>query len=127
MPIKLFVYGTLKRGFCRHRYLAGQRYLGQARTVPRYHMYCLGEYPGLIESPDGVAIEGEMWEIDDRCLQTLDAVEEVPVQYSREVAELEGDGIGKVETYVYRLSIDGLADCGTCWITSSGERGASAP
>src|SRR2546421_721985 len=43
----LFVYGTLKRGGCRHGPLAGQRYRGETHTRPRYALYDLGDYPGL--------------------------------------------------------------------------------
>ena len=31
MPL-VFVYGTLKRGDCRHRFLAGSKFLGLAAT-----------------------------------------------------------------------------------------------
>jgi gamma-glutamylaminecyclotransferase len=41
--IKLFVYGTLKRGFPLHAVgLTGQRFVGKYRTVINYPMVVLG-------------------------------------------------------------------------------------
>src|SRR4051812_12606836 len=71
----LFVYGTLKRGDCRHHLLAAQRFLGQAKTRPVYRMFNVGEFPALIHSAGGLAIEGELWEVDDACIAVLDREE----------------------------------------------------
>ena len=42
---RVFVYGTLKRGGSNHSFLAGQRYLGPARTPPGFTLHSLGDYP----------------------------------------------------------------------------------
>ncbi len=113
----LFVYGTLKRGQPRHRYVAGQTFVGTAATLPLYRLYNVGEYPALVRHAEGRSIEGELWQVDDSCLRILDRVEGCHVGlYIRESIELMDPFASlAAETYVYCLSVDGLADCGTRW------------
>jgi gamma-glutamylaminecyclotransferase len=113
----LFVYGTLKRGEPRHRYLAGQTLIASVATVPAYRLFSVGDYPALVRRDNGHSIEGELWEVDEACLRVLDQVEGVEQGlYAREPIEVlpPHDG-ANVATYVYRLSVDGLPDCGTRW------------
>lgn len=111
----LFVYGTLKRGFCRESFLAGQMLLGEARTVPLYRMYNCGSYPGLREESPGLAIQGELWEVDAECFQRLDAEEGVDDGlYERRSIQLFPHREG-VEAYFYLRSVAGMPDCGDCW------------
>ena len=117
MAHKIFVYGTLMRGDCRSSALQGQRFAGEARTLPQYRMYDVGSYPALVETPRGVCIEGEVWEVTPACLARLDAVEGVPEGlYERRLIRLQGrfDGL-HVEAYLYRQSTDGMQECGTRW------------
>jgi gamma-glutamylaminecyclotransferase len=113
----LFVYGTLKRGEPRHRYLAGQALITTVATVPAYRLFSVGDYPALVRRHDGRSIEGELWEVDEACLRVLDGVEGVEQgHYAREPVELlPPHDRTNVATYVYRLSVDGLPDCGTRW------------
>ena len=74
----LFVYGTLKRGGCRHGPLADQRYRGEACTVPLYSLHDLGDYPGLTRSEAGQEVQGEVYEVPESLLPWLDAVEGAP-------------------------------------------------
>jgi len=115
---KLFVYGTLKRGFSRAAAMAGQRLLGEARTEPLYRIYDCGSYPGLVESrADGVAIEGEVWAVDAERLAKLDDVEGVASNlYRRGQVRLQAPfADSAVQTYFYQRSVSGLRDCGTRW------------
>jgi gamma-glutamylcyclotransferase (GGCT)/AIG2-like uncharacterized protein YtfP len=113
----VFVYGTLKSGGCRAHVLAGQRCLGAARTKPCYRIYNCGTYPGLVERESGLAIEGELWQVDGRCLKQLDDVEGVadrlyerrPVQLQPPFAEV------RAEAYFYLRPVTDLPDCGPCW------------
>ena len=52
MSFVLFVYGTLQRGQRNQRLLRGQRFLGVARTVPRYRLYDAGAYPAFVVMDD---------------------------------------------------------------------------
>ena len=86
----LFVYGTLKRGLHNHAFLAGQEYVGPARTLPHYHLYHCGPYPGLVAAESGVAVDGELWRVDEETLRRLDDFEGVPAVFDRRLIPLEG-------------------------------------
>lgn len=115
--MRVFVYGTLKRGQCRARFLNGQQFLGEGRTAPIYRMVNCGEYPGLIESADGLAIEGEVWDVDQKCLAELDREECIDVGlYARRDIRLQAPhDQAVIEAYFYLGDVRGLPDCGTCW------------
>jgi gamma-glutamylcyclotransferase (GGCT)/AIG2-like uncharacterized protein YtfP len=61
----------------------------------------------------GDIIDGEVWEVDDRCLTRLDALEGVPFLYL--CADLEIQGHEGVKGYLFNRPLSGLAPCGTCW------------
>ena len=86
----LFVYGTLKRGFSNHAMLAGQEFVGAARTLPRYRLLDHGPHPCLVEAVQaGRSIGGEIWNVDAATLDRLDEFEEVDHLFSRrEIAPL---------------------------------------
>ena len=113
----LFVYGTLKRGHCRHFALRDQQFLADARTQPRYRMYNVGEYPALVRDDNGISIEGEIWSVDDPCLVLLDEVEGAAENWFRRGSvELVApfDNL-EVQTYFYQQPVAGLARCGDRW------------
>ena len=119
MSTLLFVYGTLKRGCCNHGQLAGQNYVGPARTTPGYRLYDLGSYPGMIANAadcDGVA--GEVWSIDAACLRALDLFEGVPEGlYRREAISLRAPfAHEKIETFIYSQSVVRRRAIGSEWI-----------
>lgn len=117
-PTRLFVYGTLKRGYCRHAALCGQTFLAEARTAPLYRMLNVGTYPGLIAVREGgCSIQGEVWEVQPAALAHLDEVEGTAEgQYERRLIHLEQDGFGPVEAYFYLWSTAGCPDCGDRWV-----------
>lgn len=117
MPALIFVYGTLMRGDCRHAVLAGQQFMGEARTEPAYRMFDVGTFPGLVEAADGLEVEGEVWRVDERCLARLDAVEGVDEGlYARRPIRLQAPfETAPVEAYFYLQSTAGLRDCEWRW------------
>jgi len=114
---RLFVYGTLKRGYSRSGSLATQQFVGAARTLPMYRIYDCGGYPGLVEDSKGVAVEGELWEVNAECLALLDEIEGVDLKlYERKQIHLaEPYANDDIESYFYCRDVSGLKDCGTCW------------
>jgi gamma-glutamylcyclotransferase (GGCT)/AIG2-like uncharacterized protein YtfP len=105
----VFVYGTLKRGCSNHRVLADQIFVAEARTVPGYHLYHLGDYPGMIAtSDDTLGVAGEVWSVDPAALARLDAFEGVHESlYRREPIKLLAPFTDRhVETYLYAQSIE---------------------
>ncbi|MHC4878201.1 MAG: gamma-glutamylcyclotransferase family protein [Planctomycetota bacterium] len=113
----VFVYGTLKTGHRLHGHLAGEKHLGDAITEPRYRLFKLGWYPGLVEQAPGIAVQGEVWEVSERTLAVLDEVEEVDSGlYERRTVQLTGSfRQATVQTYLYLGDVSDAEDCGNCW------------
>ncbi|WP_437203107.1 gamma-glutamylcyclotransferase family protein [Planctomicrobium sp. SH664] len=114
---RVFVYGTLKRGFCRHSALVGERFVGTARTQPLYRMVNLGTYPGLFRvSQEGLSIVGEVWDVSAECLSRLDEIEGIAEgEYCREPIQLI-DVPEPVDAYFSLHPRDRYPDCGTEWV-----------
>jgi len=114
----VFVYGTLKRGGSNHAHLAGQSFLGEARTPPGFRLYALDGYPGMVRLPaDRDGVTGELWSVSDECLARLDELEGLAEGlYRREpVTLLPPHADQAVATYIYARSITGRQDLGSTW------------
>ncbi|MDM9644843.1 gamma-glutamylcyclotransferase family protein [Rhizobium sp. S163] len=79
--MKVFIYGTLKRGFpLFEKGLHGARYLGDVETIELYPMYIAGSFygPMMLDRPgEGLQVRGELFEVEEGRLQTLDELEAV--------------------------------------------------
>jgi gamma-glutamylaminecyclotransferase len=114
MKTILFVYGMLKRGERNHFRLADQEFLGAAVTAPRYRVFDLGAHPGLVrDEAHGLAVRGELFAVSARCLAELDAFEDVPDQFIREVIEVPGHG--PVWAYYVNEPVPEAAPSGDRW------------
>jgi gamma-glutamylcyclotransferase (GGCT)/AIG2-like uncharacterized protein YtfP len=124
MSLQIFVYGTLKRGLSNAFYLAGQRFIAEAKTWPVYRMVDCGGYPGMYPvKENGVSIEGEIWEVRENCLAELDLLEDlVGGEYERVAVQLEPpydkDG---VLGYLYLRDASSLPDAGSNWGSGKAE------
>jgi gamma-glutamylcyclotransferase (GGCT)/AIG2-like uncharacterized protein YtfP len=115
----LFVYGTLKRGGSNHGFIAGQRFVADARTVAGFRLYELDGYPGMVADPaDTDGVTGELWAVDERCLRALDEFEGVHEGlYRRAPVALAGLAeSATAETYLYARSIAGRKRLGSTWM-----------
>ena len=115
---RIFVYGTLKRRGLNHQYLAGQRFVGEARTAPGFCLYELDGYPGLVAEPaDRDGVTGELWDVDDGWMKILDDFEGVPEGlYRREPVPLrEPASQASAEAYVYARTVAGRRRLGSTW------------
>jgi gamma-glutamylcyclotransferase (GGCT)/AIG2-like uncharacterized protein YtfP len=83
------VNGTLMRGQELHGNLDGAKFLGEARTVPRYKLYSIGDrHPGMFETEDqGVSVIGELYELTEEIWERVEAYE--PPDLYRGPVELE--------------------------------------
>jgi len=126
--IRLFVYGTLKRGHIRHELLHLASYLGQGTTVQPYRLLDCGGYPGLVEGSEEHAyrVVGEVYEIPASELSGLDAYEGVPQnEYQRREVEVELDDDKdpgpklKAQAYFYLNELSILDDIGPVWTASN--------
>ena len=114
----VFVYGTLKRGGSNHACLAGQQFIGPARSVPGYTLVALGDYPGMIRQPDDSAgVTGELWRVDDAALAVLDELEGVAEGlYTRITLALQPPaGAASALAYLYARDIAGRPVIGETW------------
>ncbi|EDM22925.1 gamma-glutamylcyclotransferase [Caminibacter mediatlanticus TB-2] len=83
--MKIFVYGSLKKGKKLSYYLKNAKFLGEAITCKPYPLILSKSkwYPYLLEKNDGFKIKGEVYEIDFKTLKKLDRLEEAPFYYYR--------------------------------------------
>lgn len=117
MRTLLFLYGTLKRGCCNHHHLAGQTFVGPARTRPGYTLYDIGGYPGIAASADRADVIGEVWSVDSAALQRLDIFEGVAEGlYRREPLPLQPPFASQaVDAYVPTVPVSGFPLVGAEW------------
>jgi gamma-glutamylaminecyclotransferase len=74
--VRVFVYGTLKRGFENHRLLENSVFVGEARTVTPYSMLD-GAFPVLRDRGEHCfQVSGELYEVDEPTLALLDELED---------------------------------------------------
>lgn len=73
----LFVNGTLMRGLALNGNLEGAAFLGEARTVPEYRLYSIGDvHPGMYRVGEGgISVPGEIYEMSDEIWAKVEAGE----------------------------------------------------
>lgn len=102
---RVFLYGTLKVGHKNHYLLQDKsnglaKFLCKASTPVRYPLVVATKYniPFLLNRPNqGNYVTGEVFEIDDKMLETLDKLEDTGNYYEREVLKFNigiHDGYG---------------------------------
>ena len=118
MTNRLFVYGTLMRGYphpmadelARHAAYEG-------RATFRGRLYLVKTYPGIVASADEAdVVHGDVYALRDAAyLQTLDRYEgcgpdaEAPAQYRRVVQQVTMDGTAiDVWIYLYNWPVEKL-------------------
>lgn len=113
----VFVYGTLKRGGCRHHLLGVPEWVGEAVTEARFRLYDCGEYPAMVESSKGLKVRGELWRVSPQRLPLLDQEEGVAEGlYDRRSIEVSSGGRKyEAQTYIYCRPVLGLRDLGASW------------
>ncbi len=93
---KLFVYGTLKRGYHNSFYLEGSKFIGEDFTINKYFMAVSGYIPFVFE--DWMEhefkgfIKGEVYLVDSFTLKKIDRLENHPYDYRRKKVKLKRFG-----------------------------------
>lgn len=106
MKVNVFVYGTLMKGQRAEHLLGPNRVLKGDAVLEGYDVYDLGYYPAIAHG-SGRAY-GEVWEIEERSLRTLDHYEGEGDLYLREKVPVKV-GNDEVEAYVYVFKdVDGM-------------------
>lgn len=98
--IKVFVYGTLKKGFY-NDYVLGKsegKFIGEGVTDPCFTLVSLCAYPAVLDKGT-TTIKGEVYEV--KTLEHLDWLEGYPEFYNRKVITVNVDGIEHLATMYY--------------------------
>ncbi|TMW41181.1 hypothetical protein DOY81_013738 [Sarcophaga bullata] len=94
--LKVFVYGTLKRGEPNHHWLTRSEngyahFVGEGTTVEKFPLVVGTRYniPFLLDKRGcGHQIKGEIYEVDKTMFANLDVLEDYPVYYDREIQSI---------------------------------------
>jgi gamma-glutamylaminecyclotransferase len=97
---RVFVYGTLKQGFRNHHVISGKRLAGEFLTVEAFPLVVIGEFglPWLVHQPgSGHRVSGQVFEVDDDGLASMDVLERVrdPGWYTRRALRVAGSAGGE--------------------------------
>lgn len=99
--VKVFVFGTLKRGYSNHVVLGGEhRLVGEAETTSCYRMYSAG-FPVILADGDGHRVTGELYEVPPKQLIHLDRLEGEGRMYDRKVEEVTLKSGSPIPCYIY--------------------------
>jgi gamma-glutamylcyclotransferase (GGCT)/AIG2-like uncharacterized protein YtfP len=107
----LFCYGTLKQGGRLNKYLTenGAEFKGQAQTGPAFRLYKVNWFPGMVEDPTGLGVNGEVFEIPFTILPLLDKIEAVDTGLFRRQEITLADG-RVASTYLFNEDVTGLEE-----------------
>lgn len=84
---KVFVYGSLKKGFGNHHVISKGEFISVDETLYNdWHMFNMGGFPGVVEGTK--VVTGEVYEVDDEVMAGLDRLEGNGSFYTREIVEL---------------------------------------
>lgn len=98
---KLFVYGTLKKGFRLHNYLGNSKLLGED-TLKGFDIYSNGTYPMIVRGES--IVKGEVYEVPvSLFVSTLDLIES---EYNR--VKVNTENFKDVNAYVYKYPVKHL-------------------
>jgi len=94
MAHMVFVYGTLKDGLSNNRLLRSATFVGRGITVHPYTMFDTGGFPVVFQETAKHNVFGEVYEIDDDTLHSLDRLEGHPSFYERREVTVDIDDTG---------------------------------
>ena len=105
---RLFVYGTLMRGFALHHLLArGAKYVGRGVVAARLHD--LGAYPAAVPDVAG-EVAGEVYRIEDPSLwPVLDSAEGPQYHRGEVTVRMVAGDVQTAFVYWYRGPLHGIA------------------
>lgn len=85
MTTRIFVYGTLKRGYGNNYHIENAKFIGPAISVQPVYKMGTGGFPIVWEDGEGGAfLKGEVYEVNDAELADCDRLEGHPRSYKRE-------------------------------------------
>lgn len=109
MKHRVFVYGTLRRGYYNHELLKSSEYLGDYHTGLGYTKIQGPGFPFLVKDPDGEGCLGEVYNVTSLTLEMLDRLESHPDFYVRSLITVDGME-GKTKVYAYLMPVERLEE-----------------
>lgn len=104
---KIFVYGTLKRGYYNERFIPNETISKMWYGGTNASLYTIkgASYPALIDVNSGNLVMGELYEIKDEFLDDVidacDHLEGHPYFYRREIIDVIDENGEKHKAYTY--------------------------
>ena len=104
--MRVFVYGTLRRGASNAHRMAGGRLVAEGTVGGA--LIRIGWYPGLVADPGGGSVRGELWEVSAELLAELDRFEGCDpqsgggIEYQRVMATVRLDDGGEADAWVWK-------------------------
>lgn len=126
--MKVFVYGTLRKELGNHYLLQDSVYLGTGLTADKYVMLESStghSIPFVVKSNPTIHwfetfIEGELYEVDDATLYSLDRLEGHPGWYKREYIDVVVDG-ETTKAMIYFMPWSAFKDKNVIYVNTSGD------
>lgn len=81
--MRVFVYGTLRKGEVNHNVMGDSPFVGVFRTEPCYTLHNYRWFPAMVEG-GSTAVVGEVYEVEARTLWEIDRLEGHPSYYRRQ-------------------------------------------
>ena len=110
--LRMFVNGQAMSGGSLNAALAGARFLGTARTAPRYRFFSVrDEFPGLHPvGEDGYAVPGELYEVTYEILRAHLLPDEPPELELGVIELADGSGSLSMRMRAETLGAPGVVD-----------------
>ncbi len=108
--ICLFVYGSLRKGFTNHKYLAESEYIGEHASVDQFQLitHKNGNYPYLLDEPlvdyPSTIVHGEIYKINSKVLKNIDSLESNSKIYQRKIYTFINQNNEIIEAWIYILT-----------------------
>lgn len=100
--MKLFTYGSLMKRFWNNYLLAADTFIGNAKMSGPYELWWYpGQYPMILDSNEFNTVKGEVYEVSDQTLATLDQMERNSGYERRSMMVAVGKTEERAEVYVF--------------------------
>ena len=83
MAKRLFVYGSLKRGFGNHSLLESSLFIAKAITIPPLVLIDLGSFPAVLMEEGESQVSGEVYQVSSEVFESIEHLEGYPSFYNR--------------------------------------------
>jgi gamma-glutamylcyclotransferase (GGCT)/AIG2-like uncharacterized protein YtfP len=106
ITFKLFVYGTLKKGFDNHSYLRNSQFVAEAKTAKKYPMITKNQaFPYLInQARKGHHVQGEVYVVDYETFIEIECLEGHPTHYIRNEIDVQLENKDIIKAWCYFLA-----------------------